>query len=178
MSTKSIACISLAATSTAIVLALFASHAFATSASADVVPIATFSVGSTTTVYHSNIFKFSLAYPSNFTEAEYDEGEGSETIVIQNDTKPIGFQMFITPDDEPFISATSLADDFPTLQITHPKNVTVGTGTPALAFASNAPDLGPSRELWFLHNGYLFEVTTYPNQASLLARIFTTLRFQ
>jgi len=131
------------ATSAVIALAFIAPHAFATSATSDATPIAATSTSTAFSFFRSSTFKFSLAYPSDLTETDYDEGEGSETIVIQDDAKPIGFQMFITPDDEQTISATSLADDFPTLQITYPKITTVGTGTPAIAFASNAPTSVP-----------------------------------
>jgi hypothetical protein len=46
-----------------------------------------------------------------------------------------------------------------------------------MAFASNATDLGPDQELWFTHDGYLFEVTTYPTLGPWLTPIIDTIRF-
>src|SRR5450631_4326343 len=138
------------ATSLFSALALFTFHPHATSAFAKTPPTAT-PISTTTSTYRNDLFDFSLPYPSAFTVKEYDEGEGSRTIVIQKGNDPIGLDMFITPDDEISISTTSLAEDFPTLLISHPEITTVGTGTPAIAFRSYWPNLGPSRELWFLH---------------------------
>ena len=55
--------------------------------------------------------------------------------------------------------------------------MTVGTGTPAVAFASAVPDFGPTGDLWFTHDGYLFEIVTYPNLVPWLAKIIDTIRF-
>jgi hypothetical protein len=57
------------------------------------------------------------------------------------------------------------------------ESLTVGTGTAAVAFASKATDLGPDQELWFTHDGYLFEVTTYPNLGPWLTAIIDPIRF-
>jgi hypothetical protein len=43
------------------------------------------------------------------------------------------------------------------------KSLTVGTCTPAVAFASNVPDFWPTTDLWFTHDGYLFEIVTHPD---------------
>ena len=67
--------------------------------------------------------------------------------------------------------------DFPALKMQDVANLTIGTGTPALSFASEATDLGPDQELWFTRNGYLIEITTYPNLAAWLAQIVQTIRF-
>ena len=53
----------------------------------------------------------------------------------------------------------------------------VGTGTPAIAFAGELENIGPSQELWFAHDGYLFEITTYPDHAEWLRQIVGTIRF-
>ena len=166
------------ATSAGIAIAAIASHPFPTPVSAEaVLPVAITNISTTTSTYKNDVYGFSLTYPSDLAAREYDEGGGTKSIVFRNDDALMGFQMFITPDSEAFISTTSLAAEFPTLQITDPKKVTVGTGTPALAFESEAPDLGASHELWFLHGGYLFDVTTYPDQSDWLAHIFGSLRF-
>jgi hypothetical protein len=52
-----------------------------------------------------------------------------------------------------------------------------GTGTSAVAFASEVPDFGPTQNLWLTHDGYLFEVTTYPNLGPWLTPIIATIRF-
>ena len=57
------------------------------------------------------------------------------------------------------------------------ESLTIGTGTPALPFASEEESFGLTRELWFTHGGYLFEVTTYPDLGPWLAQIINTIQF-
>jgi hypothetical protein len=116
--------------------------------------------------------------PSDLTVSEYDEGDGTKTIVFEKPDEPTGFQMFITPDDgdDPRTPA-DIKLDFPTLEMESTQSLTVGTGTAAVAFASDATDLGPDQELWFTHAGYLFEITTYPNLGPWLTPIINTIRF-
>jgi hypothetical protein len=64
-----------------------------------------------------------------------------------------------------------------TLAMQDIKTVTIGTGTPALAFSSNTPDIDSTRELWFVHDGYLFEITTYSNLGDWLKQIIDTVQF-
>jgi hypothetical protein len=71
----------------------------------------------------------------------------------------------------------SITVEFPTLKMQGTESVTIGTGTPALAFASNVPNFGPSQELWFVHAGYLYEITTHPDGAQWLKQIIDTIRF-
>ena len=40
-----------------------------------------------------------------------------------------------------------------------------------------ASDFGPTQNLWFTHDGHLFEVLTYPTQGPWLTQIIATIRF-
>jgi hypothetical protein len=128
--------------------------------------------------YTDSAFDFSLTYPSDLSVSEYDEGGGTKSIVFQKANARVGFQMFITPDV--YDGSLTLADinlDFPTLEMDGIQSLTVGTGTPAVAFASTVPDFGPTQDLWLTHDGYLFEIITYPNLGPWLAQIVDTIRF-
>jgi hypothetical protein len=57
------------------------------------------------------------------------------------------------------------------------ESLMVGTGTSAVAFASNVPDFGPTQDLWLTHDGYLFEIVTYPDLGPWLAQIINTIQF-
>ena len=122
-------------------------------------------------------FDFTLSYPSDLSVQEYDEGEGTRSVVFQNANEQVGFEMFITPDpaDDP-LTLEDIKLDFPTLETARVQSLTVGTGTPAIAFTSAVPDFGPTADLWFTHNGY-FEIVTYPNLGSRLKQIIDTIRF-
>ena len=129
------------------------------------------------TSYHNKQYHFSLTYPSDLSVDQYDEGHGTKSIAFQKGDEPLGFQMFITPDPDEPITLAQVKADFSTLAMQDIETVTIGTGTPALAFSSNTPDLGPTRELWFVHDGYLFEITTYSNLGGWLRQIIDTIRF-
>jgi hypothetical protein len=75
------------------------------------------------------------------------------------------------------ITQARIEADLPTLEMQYTDSLTIGTGTPALSFASSDPDFGPTRELWFAHGSYLFQVVTYPDRAAWLAPIISTIRF-
>jgi hypothetical protein len=129
--------------------------------------------------YTNAAFDFSLTYPSDLSVSKYDEGEGVTSIVFQEANERAGFQIFVTPYPyigEPITQARIKAD-VPTLDMQDTDSLTIGTGTQALSFASSDPDFGPTRELWFAHGSYLFEVVTYPDRAAWLAPIINTIRF-
>jgi hypothetical protein len=128
--------------------------------------------------YTSSEFDFSLTYPSTLSVTEYDEGGGTKSVVFQKPNEHVGFQMFITPDDgDDPLTPAGIKLDFPTLEMHGIESLMVGTGTAAVAFASNVPDFGPTQELWLTHDGYLFEIVTYPDRGPWLAQIINTIRF-
>ena len=127
--------------------------------------------------YTDAALHFSLAYPSDLKVYEYDEGGSTKSVVFQKPNEHVGFQIYLAPDPVASITLAGIESEFPTLKMQGVKSVTIGTGTPALAFASDAPNFGPSQELWFVHDGYLFEIATYPDRAQWLKKIIDTIRF-
>jgi hypothetical protein len=51
-------------------------------------------------------------------------------------------------------------------------------GTRATMFFGHNPIMGDTREVWFIHGGYLYEVTTYKELDQWLADIMKTWRFE
>jgi hypothetical protein len=108
--------------------------------------------------YTNATFDFSLAYPSDLSVSKYNEGQGAISIVFQEANEQTGFQIFVTPypyDGEPITQARIKAA-LPTLEMQDADSLTIGTGTPALSFASSDPDFGPTREVWFAYGSHLF----------------------
>ncbi len=94
---------------------------------------------STATAQYSNTtYGFSLSYPADLSVQAYDEGDHTTTIGFKKIGTDAAFQIFITPDDNPNLTADALTQDIPGLQITGAKPTTVATTTPALAFESSA----------------------------------------
>ncbi len=119
---------------------------------------------------------FSLYYPEELSVEEYDEGGGVETIVFSNTVSGNEFQIFITPYSEDFISEERFRLDIPSGVIEDQKDVSIG-GVPGIIFFSEHPLMGPTREVWFIHKGFLYEVTTYKALDAWIADIIKTWVF-
>ena len=50
-------------------------------------------------------------------------------------------------------------------------------GTPAKSFFGYNDQMGDTREVWFIHGGYLYEVTTYKPLDTWLTPILQTWKF-
>ena len=109
--------------------------------------------------YRSEQYRFALFYPDNLKASIYDEGGGAATITFENAATASGFQVFITPYGARQVSAERFKKDVPSGVMREPQQIAID-GAPATMFFSQDTFLGDTREVWFIHGGYLFEVTT------------------
>lgn len=135
-------------------------------------------VGDDQKEYHNKKFGFKIRYPDFLQVEEFKEGTETYTLVFQEPGQKNGFQMFITPYQDTTISKERLAYDTRGGSIEEPMEVVLGGGQRALAFWSNDPTLGKLREVWFIKNGFLYEVTTYAEEDEALAKVLSTLSFE
>jgi len=119
---------------------------------------------------------FTLDYPQELQVKDTDEGETTHTIVFSDSTGEKSFQIFFTPYFGDQITQSRILEDVPSGTFTEPIEVVIGGSIHALAFESTL-DIGEIREVWFIHNGYLFEVSTYKDLDSWLAGIMNTWKF-
>jgi hypothetical protein len=126
--------------------------------------------------YRSERYRFALFYPENLKVESYDEGGGVSTIVFENDVAATGFQIFITPYGARQVSAERFKKDVPSGVIREPQQIAID-GALATMFLSRDMLLGETREVWFVHGGYLFEVSTLRALDADLARIMQTWIF-
>jgi hypothetical protein len=122
---------------------------------------------------------FSLSYPDNLGTSSIKESDGSETIVFNDSNqRHVGFQIYISSyKDTAPINREFVATAFPLLKIENPVEIIFGDNVHGLVFTSNDLSIGKTRELWFAHNGYLYQVTTYAALDSWLAEIFKSWIF-
>ena len=118
--------------------------------------------------YNDGQYKFSLLYLESLQVSSVDEGGGASTITFQNPTAGQGFQVFVVPFFESQISDERFLRDIPTGVRDNAEDITVD-GAQGVAFYSKDIMLGDTREVWFIKNNYLYEVTTLrPLEADLL----------
>lgn len=126
--------------------------------------------------YRNAIRGFSLRYPDGLSVKEYDEGDGTYTIVFEETEGEKGFQIFVTPYLGDTITQSRIVKDIPHGKFTAPVEIVIGGGMRALAFSSTL-SFGQMREVWFIHDGFLYEVTATQELDAWLADIIGTWRF-
>lgn len=152
-----------------------------TSASLDVQDSGTFSAKRDTPfgqrLYESDTYSFSLLYPMGLQVSETVEGAGASTIVFQDARSGKGFQIFVVPYKEPQVSPERFARDIPSGVIEAMRDITID-GATAASFYSQHTLLGETAEIWFVHDGFLYEVTTLAPLDDWLSEIMLTWRFE
>jgi hypothetical protein len=126
--------------------------------------------------YENAQFHLSLYYPDDLTVTEEPVGGNSLVILFKDSGTQQGFEIFVTPYDQPKITQQRFLLDEPSGVMNDPQNITVD-GAAATEFFSTNPAMGTSCEIWFLNNGYLYEVTTPEPLQSWLQQIMESWNF-
>jgi len=128
--------------------------------------------------YVSPDYGFSFKYPKGFNATELSD----DSPLDQDLTGQVsGFQVYITPFDEAEpLTGARILQDLPPSEVIDPKDVLIGEGKAinAVIFLSTNPSFGKTREVWFIREGFLYQVTTYEGQDNLIGPILETFRFE
>lgn len=130
--------------------------------------------------YTNPDYNFSFKYPSGFTVSSLPN-EGDEIIVVQNTAENIGMQIVISsfPSSDIDITPEYIKGQIPDLKISEAQEVLVGANRKGLAFLSdNEVFGGSSREVWFVWNGNLYQISTYAEMDGFLKGLFGTWQFK
>ena len=126
--------------------------------------------------YRNEHYGFSLFYPEGTAVKEFDEGGGASTIVFENAEKAQGFQIFMVPYGESQVSEERFLTDVPSGVRQNPRDFYID-GAVAASFYSKNIGLGDTWEIWFIHTGFLYEVTTLKNLDAWLGDIMKSWKF-
>ncbi|OHA03532.1 MAG: hypothetical protein A3I44_01405 [Candidatus Sungbacteria bacterium RIFCSPLOWO2_02_FULL_51_17] len=122
---------------------------------------------------------FSFQHPTDVNITSFDDGEGE--VVLGQGKERRAFQIFILPfDEEGPVTPERVKKDVPDMQIESPQQVLIGKNKniAALIFLSESQELGKTREIWFSHEGYLYQITTYADADSFIGSLLETWRFE
>jgi hypothetical protein len=122
---------------------------------------------------------FSFRYPRGYAMNEVPHGDGAETVLVEDPTRERqGFQVFSMPYDEAGpLTEARIRQDVPDITMENAQPFRVA-GEPGISFVQlQTPDVGTTYEVWFVHNGTLYEVATYAAHAADLHAILTTWTF-
>src|SRR3989344_5572093 len=112
-------------------------------------------------LYTNEKYSFSFNYPEGFKVSEFED-ENGDVLLFEKDTKA-SFQIFIAPFDESGpLNPERVQKDLPQIEMKNPKNAELA-GTTALHFES-----GRTRELWFVKDGFLYEVSYFPEFENMM----------
>lgn len=128
--------------------------------------------------YKNSYYKFKLNYSSNLSVSEFAENGGGRTILFEDNknSDKKGFQIFITPYKYTQITQERFEMDEPSGVIGEQTEIIID-GLHAIMFYSNNGIMGDTREVWFINNGFLYEVVTYKDLDSWLSEIMATWKF-
>jgi hypothetical protein len=126
--------------------------------------------------YRNTSYRFELTYPLGLTAREYNEARGALTIAFEDPEGTKGFEVYVVPYTEPTISAAQFRMDEPSGVIQQRTDVVID-GVRATMFFGNNGIMGDTREVWFINEGFLYEVTTYKALDAWLSEIMTTWKF-
>ena len=108
--------------------------------------------------FRSAPFHFSILYPEGMTVQVYKEKGKAFTAAFEDDKAREELDVFVLPYAEQQITARFKVDE-PSGVFKEPHDITVD-GVRATTFFGHNPTIGDTREVWFIHGGYLYEVMT------------------
>lgn len=130
-------------------------------------------------VYQNKKFGFSVAIPERFKVTENNPDEFTTLVLAEtaNPAEKRSFQIFIMPFDEPGpINKERILIDMPNAVIDNPQSISIN-GIDAFLFFGKDEDLGRTREVWFVNNGYLYQVSSWASFDEELSKIMATFKF-
>lgn len=148
----------------------------------EVVPPEIKKVDSSINTYVHKKYNFTFNFPSEYKTSNFNEGAGEQ--ILFNASKGDWFQIYITPWDEgEIVTPERVKKDLPDIVIKEPQQVILGptqkdgVGPHALIFFSKDSSLGETREIWFVENGSLYQITTYKRLDAVIGNVLSTLVF-
>ena len=125
-------------------------------------------------LYIQPAFRFSLILPEEMEVEAVQESGGAHTLTFTLSDSSQSFQIYSLPYKNETITSSRIAKDTHGTAKGEPAEVVLGGGVRGLMFESENPALGRLLEVWFIHNGRLFEVTTSIDNQPWLAEILNT----
>jgi len=153
-------------------VAVFAGFASSTEVRGDAEPLAL------SETYTHPVLGFSFRYPAGLRVVSFSHDEQSDVVLAEGIGRT-GFQVFTLPFDEAGpITHERIRRDLRHV-VMHDEAVMQVGGVQAAAFTlPDDPDLGRAYEVWFAHEGTLYQVAAYAEFAPILNEILRTWRFE
>jgi hypothetical protein len=126
--------------------------------------------------YTNSTYHFALAYPKELKVTEHLEQSGATTVTFEDTAGEQSFQIFLAPYGKTEIDQERFKLDEPSGVMDQPTDITIDGARATMFFGRNSI-MGDTREVWFVHGGSLFEVTTYKDLDAWLSQIMATWKW-
>ena len=124
---------------------------------------------------------FSFRVPQGFTTPNTSivDGKGQEVVVINEDQDALLMLMYpISSGADTELTEGIVRQNSPEERVSDFRQVSLTEGVRGLYFKTDAKVWdGDGVAFWFIHDGYLYEISTYRKDAELLELVTKTLRF-
>lgn len=127
-----------------------------------------------TQTYTDIDYGFLFTYPRGYEARSFSDLEDTKTILVENHQTKQGVQVFVSAFDEDIIlTPERIKQEMSDLVILEPKNLLAGDVTGVSFRSTNALDT-ESYEMWFIHNGRLYQISAPIVNKSLFKEMITT----
>lgn len=126
--------------------------------------------------YRNDIYAISFFYPEGLDVKEFKESGSAMTITFEDEAGGKEFQMFVVPYLRNDITPERFQMDVPSGVREQETDIAVA-GASGKQFYSKDARLGETYEIWFIHNKFLYEVTTHKELDIWIKNILATWNF-
>ncbi|MBU1102571.1 hypothetical protein KJ853_02860 [Patescibacteria group bacterium] len=122
-------------------------------------------------------YGFSFDYPADWSVDIFKDDVG-DVAVIQN--AETGILIYVYPFDEPGpITKERILRDVPDMTIENGRQIKIGEAgvIDVLIFDSDEREMGPSKEMWFVHGGFLYQISAAEGSGEALNKIIESWKF-
>lgn len=125
--------------------------------------------------YRNQLYHVSLLIPQGAIVSERKEA-GTAMTAVFTDEEGRSFQIFIVPYGEKQVTRERFMMDVPS-GVMASSTITTLSGVKANVFYSKHAAIGDTYEIWTIHHGFLYEITTYKEYDSWLNQMVQTWSF-
>ncbi|OGZ43464.1 MAG: hypothetical protein A3C84_01935 [Candidatus Ryanbacteria bacterium RIFCSPHIGHO2_02_FULL_48_12] len=135
---------------------------------------------SATRLFASDKYGFALEYPRDLATSSFQEIEETMTYLFEGTDAKSGFQIFVSPfDEEGPVTKERIRQDLPDLEVENLLEVIVTKQKiHATVFDSKDQAGAPTKEVWLVQGGYLYQVTAPREYEKALIEMFASWDFQ
>jgi hypothetical protein len=127
--------------------------------------------------FRTQPYHFSILYPDEVSVRDQSGGSGGPfTLVLANSDASKALQVYVQPYTQPTITPTRFKLDAPYAKTTNPISIEV-LGAKGLEFVGSSAGNPDMLEIWFIHEGLLYEVTAPASLKTWAENIIQTWEF-